>query len=111
MEVALLWMFIPFWEASSLIWEGSSPYCERHPLIVVAHYGAVHHIDLKHKVVDWCYLIFRRDTSVGHWREDETVIATSGMGSDSHREPVTKVLWTVDSSSKASKYQVQELNE
>ena len=24
-------------------------------------------------------------------REDETVIATSGMGSDSHREPVTKV--------------------
>ena len=24
-------------------------------------------------------------------REDETLIATSGMGSDSHREPVTKV--------------------
>ena len=24
-------------------------------------------------------------------REDETVIATSGMGSDSHREPVSKV--------------------
>ena len=27
-------------------------------------------------------------------KEDETVIATSGMGSDSHREPVTKVtIW------------------
>ena len=25
-------------------------------------------------------------------REDETVIATSGLGSDSHREPVTKVI-------------------
>ena len=24
-------------------------------------------------------------------RDDDTVIATSGMGSDSHREPVTKV--------------------
>lgn len=24
-------------------------------------------------------------------REDETIIATSGMGSDSHREPVSKV--------------------
>ena len=24
-------------------------------------------------------------------REDDTLIATSGMGSDSHREPVTKV--------------------
>ncbi|KAL9982639.1 hypothetical protein ACROYT_G004708 [Oculina patagonica] len=39
-------------------------------------------------------------------REDETVIATSGLGSDSHREPVTKVLWSLDSSSKATKYQV-----
>ena len=29
-------------------------------------------------------------------REDETVIATSGMGSDSHREPVAKVtIWNI----------------
>jgi len=27
-------------------------------------------------------------------REDETLVATSGMGSDSHREPVTKVATT-----------------
>lgn len=39
-------------------------------------------------------------------REDETLAATSGMESDSHREPVSKVLWTMDPSSKASKYQV-----
>ena len=29
-------------------------------------------------------------------REDETVIATSGMGSDSHREPVSKVCYTTN---------------
>lgn len=43
-------------------------------------------------------------------REDETVIATSGMGSDSHREPVSKVLWTLDSSSKATKYQILSIS-
>lgn len=43
-------------------------------------------------------------------REDETVIATSGMGSDSHREPVTKVLWSLDPSSKASKYQILSIS-
>lgn len=39
-------------------------------------------------------------------REDDALVATTGMGSDSHREPVTKVLWTLDPSSKANKYQV-----
>lgn len=43
-------------------------------------------------------------------REDETVIATSGMGSDSHREPVSKVLWTLDSSSKGTKYQILSIS-
>lgn len=43
-------------------------------------------------------------------REDDTLIATSGMGSDSHREPVTKVLWMFDTSSKASKYQVLSIS-
>lgn len=43
-------------------------------------------------------------------REDETVIATSGLGSDSHREPVTKVLWSLDPSSKASKYQILSIS-
>ncbi|XP_068709025.1 cytoplasmic dynein 2 intermediate chain 2-like [Montipora foliosa] len=43
-------------------------------------------------------------------REDEALTATSGMGSDSHREPVTKVLWTLDPSSKANKYQVLSIS-
>ena len=40
------------------------------------------------------HLVFPFSGEVQVWdmgREDDTLIATSGMGSDSHREPVTKV--------------------
>ncbi|KAK3714549.1 hypothetical protein QZH41_014224 [Actinostola sp. cb2023] len=39
-------------------------------------------------------------------KEDEMLTGTSGLGSDSHREPVTKVMWISDPSSKGKKYQI-----
>ncbi|XP_031555481.1 WD repeat-containing protein 34-like [Actinia tenebrosa] len=39
-------------------------------------------------------------------KEDDMLIGSSGMGSDSHREPVTKVLWIIDPDSKGKKYQI-----
>ena len=39
-------------------------------------------------------------------REDDPVIASSGMNDDAHREPVTRVDWVPDPSSKGKKYHV-----
>lgn len=39
-------------------------------------------------------------------REDDTVIYSSRIGDDSHREPVSKVHWVVDPESKGKQYQV-----
>ncbi|XP_070539998.1 cytoplasmic dynein 2 intermediate chain 2-like isoform X2 [Ptychodera flava] len=39
-------------------------------------------------------------------REDETIVATSGIGDDSHREPVSKLRWIEDPSSKGKKYNI-----
>lgn len=41
-------------------------------------------------------------------REDETLVATSGIGDDSHREPVAKVQWVPDLDSQGKKYNVSE---
>ncbi len=42
-------------------------------------------------------------------REDDLVIASSGIGDDSHREPVCKVQWIPDPESKDKKYNVRPL--
>lgn len=34
-------------------------------------------------------------------KEEESLVATSGIGNDSHREPVSKVHWIPDTSSKS----------
>ena len=39
-------------------------------------------------------------------RDDEMLIATSGIGDDSHREPVSKVQWVPDADPKNKKYNV-----
>ncbi|XP_077992291.1 cytoplasmic dynein 2 intermediate chain 2-like [Glandiceps talaboti] len=39
-------------------------------------------------------------------REDETIVATSGIGDDSHREPVSKIRWVQDPMSKGKKYNI-----
>ena len=39
-------------------------------------------------------------------KEDETRVASSGIGDDSHREPITKIQWVKDSESKSKKYNV-----
>ena len=39
-------------------------------------------------------------------RDDDFLIATSGIGDDSHRDPVTKLQWVVDSESKGQRYHV-----
>ncbi|EDO43231.1 predicted protein [Nematostella vectensis] len=38
--------------------------------------------------------------------EDEMLVASSGMGNDSHREPVNKIMWLLDPDSKGKKYQI-----
>lgn len=41
-------------------------------------------------------------------REDDMVLTSSGIGDDSHREPVSKVIWVPDTSSlKKNKYLVR----
>lgn len=40
-------------------------------------------------------------------REDDLVLATSGIGDDAHREPVNKVHWIKDQSSKQTDYKVK----
>lgn len=41
-------------------------------------------------------------------REDDMVLTSSGIGDDSHREPVSKVTWVPDTSSlKKNKYLVR----
>ena len=43
-------------------------------------------------------------------KEEESLIASSGIGDDSHREPVSKVHWVPDTSSASSgKYNVSYL--
>lgn len=37
-------------------------------------------------------------------RDDDLLVASSGVGNDSHREPVSKLQWVVDSESKGKKY-------
>ncbi len=39
-------------------------------------------------------------------KEDDMVVASSGIGDDSHREPVCKVHWIPDPESKGKKYHV-----
>lgn len=39
-------------------------------------------------------------------RDDDQIIATSGIGDDSHREPVGKVQWVLDPDSTGKKYNV-----
>nr|XP_006820378.1 PREDICTED: WD repeat-containing protein 34-like [Saccoglossus kowalevskii] len=39
-------------------------------------------------------------------KEDDTIVATSGIGDDSHREPVSKVKWIEDPLSKGRKYNI-----
>ena len=39
-------------------------------------------------------------------KEDDMVVASSGIGDDSHREPVCKVQWIPDPESKGKKYHV-----
>lgn len=39
-------------------------------------------------------------------REDDILVATSGIGDDSHREPVSKVQWVKDPDSKSAKYKI-----
>jgi len=39
-------------------------------------------------------------------KEDETRVASSGIGDDSHREPITKIQWVKDSESKSKKYNI-----
>ena len=39
-------------------------------------------------------------------RDDEMLIASSGIGDDSHREPVSKLIWVTSSDSQGQKYQV-----
>ena len=40
-------------------------------------------------------------------REDDLVLATSGIGDDAHREPVAKVQWLLDPESKSKRYNVR----
>ena len=40
-------------------------------------------------------------------REDDLVVATSGIGDDAHREPVTKVHWIKSQSSKKRDHNVR----
>lgn len=41
-------------------------------------------------------------------REDDMVLTSSGIGDDSHREPVSKVIWVPDTSSlKKNKFLVR----
>ena len=40
-------------------------------------------------------------------KEDDTTVATSGIGDDSHREPVCTVQWTPDPEAKGQKYNVR----
>lgn len=40
-------------------------------------------------------------------QEDEVLLATCGMGDDSHREPVTQIMWLQDPE-KPSKYVVSK---
>ncbi|XP_067657165.1 cytoplasmic dynein 2 intermediate chain 2-like [Haliotis asinina] len=39
-------------------------------------------------------------------KEDDLLIATSGIGDDAHREPVTKVKWIPDPASKSRRHQI-----
>ncbi|KAL8562746.1 hypothetical protein ACOMHN_022621 [Nucella lapillus] len=39
-------------------------------------------------------------------REDDLLLATSGIGDDAHREPVSRVYWIKDTSSKKKRYNV-----
>ena len=39
-------------------------------------------------------------------KEDDMIVASSGIGDDSHREPVCKVQWIPDPESKGKKYHV-----
>ena len=60
--------------------------------------------------VDLCrfmYIVFAGEVIL--WdtgREDEVQVATSGIGDDSHREPVSKVAWLPDPDSKGKKFHV-----
>ena len=98
------WRSCPLWKVSTagilfLIRDAyliGSIHCGKHPLFGVPLW-------FPHLACHKFYLIWWRKLLInGIWysgeiqvwdtgREDETVIATSGMGSDSHREPVTKV--------------------
>ena len=39
-------------------------------------------------------------------KDDDMIVASSGIGDDSHREPVCKVQWIPDPESKGKKYHV-----
>ena len=39
-------------------------------------------------------------------REDDILVASSGIGDDSHREPISKVEWVKDQDAKGAKYKV-----
>ena len=39
-------------------------------------------------------------------KDDDVVVASSGIGDDSHREPACKVQWIPDPESKGKKYHV-----
>ena len=41
-------------------------------------------------------------------QEDDLLLATSGIGDDAHREPVTRVHWMRDTSSKKKRYNVRD---
>ena len=42
-------------------------------------------------------------------KEDETLVASSGIGDDSHREPISKLQWVKDTDSKSNKYNVSRI--
>jgi hypothetical protein len=55
------------------------------------------------------YLFYCSSGEILVWnfsREDDMLVASSGIGDDSHREPVSKVQWISDPDSKGKKYDV-----
>ena len=40
---------------------------------------------------------------------EETLVASSGIGDDCHRDPVSKLTWIPDPESKGKKFQVRDL--
>ncbi|XP_064630583.1 cytoplasmic dynein 2 intermediate chain 2-like [Lineus longissimus] len=43
-------------------------------------------------------------------RDDDMLVASSGIGDDSHREPVSKVQWVTDPDSKGNKYNIMSVS-